>query len=232
MAMGVAKVVPAWGVYLGTRPDYIWAERDLPRCDRRCSSRVAYKRLEFITTTLVAFVTGDHGRLRPRAPLGRGIRSTRTTSATGFTFSLPAAGAAPGVLDLRDHRRRPPRSCSPIPTGASRRATRALRRPATPLDDGPAGDDWGRRARGWLSVMQLDAWFSMVVFHARDGRLLPPGRRRPEAPGVAARGQPVRDDRDALGDVRPAARPLDPRGLPARRLGGPLQDDLRRHRRQ
>ncbi len=31
---------------------------------------------------------------------------------------------------------------------------------------GPRSDDegWGRRARGWLRVMQLDAWFSMVVF--------------------------------------------------------------------
>ncbi len=25
-------------------------------------------------------------------------------------------------------------------------------------------DDWARRARGWTRVMQLDAWFSMVVF--------------------------------------------------------------------
>src|SRR5262249_12633303 len=25
-------------------------------------------------------------------------------------------------------------------------------------------DDWARRARGWTRVMQLDAWFSMVIF--------------------------------------------------------------------
>ena len=31
---------------------------------------------------------------------------------------------------------------------------------------GPRADDdgWARRARGWIRVMQLDAWFSMVVF--------------------------------------------------------------------
>src|SRR5262245_62227543 len=31
---------------------------------------------------------------------------------------------------------------------------------------GPRRDDpgWGERARGWLRVMQLDAWVSMVVF--------------------------------------------------------------------
>ena len=31
---------------------------------------------------------------------------------------------------------------------------------------GPRSDDpeWGRRARGWLGVMQLDAWFSCLVF--------------------------------------------------------------------
>ncbi len=50
------------------------------------------------------------------------------------------------------------RSFSPIPTGASKRATHATR--VSELKT-PA---WAHRAQGWTRVMQLDAWISMLVF--------------------------------------------------------------------
>jgi Mn2+/Fe2+ NRAMP family transporter len=77
--------------------------------------------------------------------------------ATGLEFGLPASGVAlafstfgitgVGALELLIY----PYWC--LEKGYARRA-------------GPrsSDDDWARRARGWLAVMRLDAWFSMVVY--------------------------------------------------------------------
>ena len=115
-----------------------------------------YKRLEKITTGLVAFVT----LVTVACVLGLPwtdypIRAHEL--ATGFRFSLPIGGAAAafatfgitgvGASELFAY----PYWC--IEKGYARAA-------------GPRSEDegWARRARGWTRVMQLDAWFSMCVF--------------------------------------------------------------------
>ena len=79
------------------------------------------------------------------------------TTGNGLTFALPATGIAlafstfgitgVGASELFAY----PYWC--IEKGYARSV-------------GPRSDDegWERRARGWLRVMKLDAWFSMVVF--------------------------------------------------------------------
>ena len=79
------------------------------------------------------------------------------TCESGFTFAVPAAAVAlafsafgitgVGASELFAY----PYWC--IEKGYARNA-------------GPRADDeaWADRARGWTRVMQLDAWFSMVVF--------------------------------------------------------------------
>src|SRR4030095_16885250 len=49
--------------------------------------------------------------------------------------------------------------------------------------------DWGPRARGWLKVMKIDAWFSMVVFtvatvafYLLGAAVLHPQRIQPKGP--------------------------------------------------
>ena len=77
--------------------------------------------------------------------------------ATGFEFAVPAAGVAVafGVFGI---------------TGVG--ATELYAYPYWCLEKGYArfagprddSEEWVRRAQGWIRVMQLDAWCSMVVF--------------------------------------------------------------------
>lgn len=110
-----------------------------------------YKRLERITTGLIALVTLMTVLCATQLPMGFG------DIASGLTFTLPSAGlvlafsafgiTGVGASELFAY----PYWC--IEKGYAR---------AT----GPRGADdaWARRARGWLRVMRLDAWFSMGVF--------------------------------------------------------------------
>ena len=74
---------------------------------------------------------------------------------------------------------------------------------------GPRSDDpaWAERARGWLRVMYLDAWVSMVVFtvatvafYILGATVLHRQDLHPEK---------SQDDRDAVADVRPGVRHMD-----------------------
>lgn len=110
-----------------------------------------YKRLERITTLLVALVTLVTVACAFQLPL------TPAAVGSGLDFTLPGAGL---VLAF---------SAFGI-TGVG--ATELFAYPYWCLEKGygratgPRTDDdaWVRRARGWLRVMRLDAWFSMVVF--------------------------------------------------------------------
>ncbi|MDB5349435.1 MAG: mntH 1 [Planctomycetota bacterium] len=112
-----------------------------------------YKRLEKITTILVALVTFVTvlGALRLPMSLGDvagGLKFGLPDSKDGLILAFSAFGiTGVGASELFAY----PYWC--IEKGYAR---------AT----GPRtqDDDWARRAKGWLRVMQLDAWFSMVVF--------------------------------------------------------------------
>jgi len=179
MANAADAVVPAWGSFLATREEYAWAGITTVAAILLLLSG-GYRRLEKITTVLVAAVTLftvvsvvilQWMQFRIRLPDLR----------EGLTFRFPAAALAlafsafgitgVGASELVAY----PYWC--IEKGYARSA-------------GPraADDGWARRARGWIRVMQLDAWFSMVVFTVATvsfyltpyGALLPLSR----APGV------------------------------------------------
>ena len=155
LAGWAARVVPGWGPYLGSHPEHTWATLTALAAIALLLSG-GYRRLEKVTTALVAAVT----LMTLACVLGlpwteypvrwEGLRH-------GFDLALPATGVAlavstfgitgVGASELFAY----PYWC--IEKGYARSA-------------GPRSDDegWARRARGWLRVMQLDAWFSMVVF--------------------------------------------------------------------
>jgi manganese transport protein len=155
MADGAGAIVPAWGVFLSTREEYIWAGLTTVAAILLLLSG-GYRRLEKITTVLVAAVT-----LFTVASVAilqwTSFRITLPDLEQGLTFTFPAAALAlafsafgitgVGASELVAY----PYWC--IEKGYARNA-------------GPRSADeaWADRARGWIGVMQLDAWFSMVVF--------------------------------------------------------------------
>lgn len=155
MAGWAGEVKPQWGAFLSTRPEYIWATLTGLAAILLLLSG-GYKRLEKITTTMVALVT----LMTVACVVGLAwtpypIHAAELVS--GFEFSLPTAGVAlafatfgitgVGASELFAY----PYWC--IEKGYARNA-------------GPRSQDdsWAYRARGWMRVMQLDAWFSMIVF--------------------------------------------------------------------
>lgn len=146
---------PAWGGYLGSHPEHFWA-------GITCLAAIVllvsggYTRLEHITTALVALVTFITVACVAGLPFTDfPVRTAEL--ATGFEFALPATGIAlafstfgitgVGASELFVY----PYWC--IEKGYAR-------------STGIRTDDpgWAARAKGWLRVMQLDAWFSMIVF--------------------------------------------------------------------
>jgi Mn2+/Fe2+ NRAMP family transporter len=155
LARAAGAIVPAWGDFLQTRQEYVWAALTTVAAVVLLLSG-GYRRLEKITTILVAAVT-----LFTVASVVV-LQWTRfhirlSDIKAGFTFALPATAVGlafsafgitgVGASELVAY----PYWC--IEKGYARHA-------------GPrsADDDWARRARGWTRVMQLDAWFSMLVF--------------------------------------------------------------------
>ena len=105
---------------------------------------------------------------------------------------------------------------------------------------GPRTEDeaLGRRARGWTRVMQLDAWFSMVVFTVATVAFYLLGAAVLHPRGSIPRGPEMIPTLSRMylqpleGTPLAGFRALDPRRLPARGLGRPVQDPVRRDRRQ
>jgi Mn2+/Fe2+ NRAMP family transporter len=155
LAGAAGSIVPGWGEFLRSREEYIWAAITTLAAVALLLSG-GYRRLEKITTVLVAAVTlftvvSVVVLQWTRFRIGLGdIRE-------GFTLALPATAVGlafsafgitgVGASELVAY----PYWC--IEKGYARHA-------------GPrsADEDWARRARGWTRVMQLDAWFSMLVF--------------------------------------------------------------------
>lgn len=125
-----------------------------------------YKSIERITTGMVAAVTGITVLCVAILPAsGYPFRiedivqgfTLFTRSGDGWTFAIPAAGiaAAFGAFGI---------------TGVG--ASELYAYPYWCLEKGyarfvgehSADDAWVRRAKGWLRVMHLDAWVSMIVF--------------------------------------------------------------------
>jgi manganese transport protein len=155
MAKTLGSLSPGWSEYLGSHEEYIWAAITTLAAIALLLSG-GYKRLERITTILVAAVT-----LFTVASVGilewTQFKITPANIQEGFRLSVPAAAIAlgfsafgitgVGASELFAY----PYWC--IEKGYARNA-------------GPRSEDeaWAHRARGWTRVMQLDAWFSMVVF--------------------------------------------------------------------
>ncbi len=112
-----------------------------------------YKRLERITTVLVALVTAVTVLGALRLPIRWG------DIASGLKFRLPdskeslaLAFSAFGITGV---------GASELFAYPYWCIEKGYARSVGPKDD---SEGWYRRARGWLRVMQVDAWFSMVVF--------------------------------------------------------------------
>ena len=155
MANAAAGIVPSWGPFLESREEYLWAGITTVAAIALLLSG-GYRRLEKITTVLVGGVT-----LFTVASVvilqWTEFRITAADLRQGLTFQFPSAALAlafsafgitgVGASELVAY----PYWC--IEKGYARAA-------GARTDD----DHWARRARGWIRVMQLDAWFSMVVF--------------------------------------------------------------------
>ncbi|MBX6312765.1 MAG: Nramp family divalent metal transporter [Isosphaeraceae bacterium] len=155
MATWAGQIHPGWGAFLQAREEYIWASLTALAAILLLLSG-GYKRLEKITTVLVALVTlftvvsvGILQWTRFKIHLGdieSGFRLSVPTAAVALAFSAFGITGV-GASELFAY----PYWC--IEKGYARFT-------------GPRSEDaaWAHRARGWLRVMQLDAWFSMVVF--------------------------------------------------------------------
>ncbi len=155
IAEAAGYLVPAWGTYFASHGEHVWAAVTTVAAVSLLLSG-GYRRLELITTVLVAAVT-----LFTVASVlvlqWTTFKIGLVDLAGGFEFALPGAALAlafsafgitgVGASELFAY----PYWC--IEKGYARYA-------------GARSDDsaWADRARGWVRVMQLDAWFSMVVF--------------------------------------------------------------------
>jgi len=117
-----------------------------------------YKRVEKITTFLVAAVTGVTVLavvVLPWSPPP--VDFSLASILSGLTFAMPTGGIAAAMSTFGI-------------TGVG--ASELVAYPYWCLEKGygkAAGtrnqsDAWAARARGWMRVMQIDAWFSMIVF--------------------------------------------------------------------
>jgi Mn2+/Fe2+ NRAMP family transporter len=155
MARAAGRINPDWTTFLSTREEYIWASLTTLAAVLLLLSG-GYRRLEKVTTVLVAAVTlftvvsvlilqWTPFQIRP-SDLRGGFRLNVPAAALALAFSAFGITGV-GASELFAY----PYWC--IEKGYARSAGRRS-------DD----ESWARRARGWIRVMQLDAWFSMVVF--------------------------------------------------------------------
>jgi manganese transport protein len=155
MARAAGRLVTGWDTFLSTREEYIWASLTTLAAVFLLLSG-GYKRLERITTVLVAAVTlftVSSVLILQWTP----FRISASNLESGFKFAVPTAAVALAF------------SAFGI-TGVG--ASELFAYPYWCIEKGYAratgvrseDEAWARRARGWTRVMQLDAWFSMLVF--------------------------------------------------------------------
>lgn len=146
---------PRLGKLVEDRPEFPWA---VVVCFVTAALiyRGTYRRIEWLTTVIVVGVTLI--TVTAASCLGLTDYPVRAKElASGLDLRIPAAGlgAAFAVFGI---------------TGVG--ATELFYYPYWCLEKGYArfagraepSEDWERRARGWIRVMHLDAWVSMVVF--------------------------------------------------------------------
>jgi len=155
VADAAGSLVASWGPYLSSHEEHFWAAVTTMAVILLLLSG-GYRRLETITTVLVAAVT-----LFTVASVlilqWTTFRITWVDLEGGFELAVPSAAV---VLAF---------SAFGI-TGVG--ASELVAYPYWCIEKGYArftgsrSEDpgWAHRARGWIRVMQLDAWFSMVVF--------------------------------------------------------------------
>ena len=148
-------MVASWGPYLASHQEHFWAAVTTLAAILLLLSG-GYRRLERITTVLVAAVT-----LFTVASVlilqWTTFRITLPDLESGFELAVPTAAVALAF------------SAFGI-TGVG--ASELFAYPYWCIEKGYArytglrseDDAWAHRARGWTRVMQLDAWISMVVF--------------------------------------------------------------------
>jgi len=148
-------LVASWESYLANHQEHFWAAVTTVAAVLLLLSG-GYKRLERITTFLVAAVT-----LFTVASVlvlqWTKFRITLPDIESGFELALPSAAVALAF------------SAFGI-TGVG--ASELVAYPYWCIEKGYArfagarsqDDAWAHRARGWTRVMQIDAWFSMIVF--------------------------------------------------------------------
>lgn len=155
VARAVAAVAPQAGEALARHPEHPWAVITAIGAAALLLSG-GYKRIELITTLMVAAVTIVTVCCAAALPwTGYPIRAEDLRE--GFSFQLPAGAIAAafatfgitgvGASELYAY----PYWC--LEKGYARYA-------------GPRSEDpeWARRARGWMRVLYLDSWVSMLVF--------------------------------------------------------------------
>ena len=155
MADGAGRIVAAWGPYLADHQEHVWAGMTTVAAILLLLSG-GYRRLERITTVLVAAVTLFTVGSVLILQFTR-FKITPSNLAGGFDPVVPTAALAlalsafgitgVGASELMAY----PYWC--IEKGYARFAGARSDHP-----------DWAHRARGWIRVMQLDAWFSMMIF--------------------------------------------------------------------
>jgi Mn2+/Fe2+ NRAMP family transporter len=155
IAATAGKIVASWGPFLQSREEYFWASVTALAAILLLLSG-GYKRLERVTTVLVALVT-LYTVFSVLILQWTPFRLRLSDLASGFTFAVPPAAVAlafsafgitgVGASELFAY----PYWC--IEKGYTRA-----------VGERSMDEKWAHRARGWTRVMQLDAWFSMVVF--------------------------------------------------------------------
>jgi manganese transport protein len=155
VADAAGGLVSSWGPFLSSHQEYFWAAVTTLAAVLLLLSG-GYRRLEVITTVLVAGVTlftvasvlilqWTTFRIS-LADLGKGFHFVVPSAAIALAFSAFGITGV-GASELVAY----PYWC--IEKGYARYAGARSESPG-----------WAHRARGWIRVMQLDAWFSMVVF--------------------------------------------------------------------
>jgi Mn2+/Fe2+ NRAMP family transporter len=153
-----ARFAPAVGDKIRQRPDFPWAAVTALAAVLLLLSG-GYRRIERVTTFMIAAVTATTVLCVVALP-STGYPLRLADFADGFTLdivNLPAAAIAAAFATFGI-------------TGVG--ATELYAYPYWCLEKGYARfagrtdetGDWVRRARGWIRVMHLDAWVSMVVF--------------------------------------------------------------------
>lgn len=157
VADAAGALVPSWGEFLHHREEHIWAAVTTAAAIALLLSG-GYRRLERITTIMVAAVT-LFTVVSVAILQWTEFRITFPDIRQGFTLALPAAAiglafSAFGITGVGAS------ELVAYPYWCIEKGYARFTGPRSVSDDG----GWVGRARGWIRVMQLDAWVSMLVF--------------------------------------------------------------------